>query len=41
MLAVLSTGWYEHNLAYGEILTLFRGLVGCGYVSVGRSGGEV
>ena len=41
MLAVLSAGWYEHNLGDGEILTLFLGLVGCGYVAVGRPGGEV
>jgi O-antigen ligase len=41
MLAVLSAGWYEHNLGDGEILTLFLGLMGCGYVSAGRPGGEV
>jgi O-antigen ligase len=31
MLAVLAAGWYEHNLGSGAILTLFLGVVGCGY----------
>jgi O-antigen ligase len=41
MLAVLSAGWYEYNLGDGEILTLFLGLVGCGYVAAGRPAGEI
>jgi O-antigen ligase len=34
MLAVLSAGWYEHNLGDGEILTLFLGVMGCGYAAM-------
>ena len=30
-LAVLAAGWYEHNLGSGPILTLFLGVVACGY----------
>ena len=33
MIAVLSAGWYEHNLGDGEILTLFLGIMGCGYAA--------
>jgi O-antigen ligase len=33
MLAVLAAGWYEHNLGDGEILTLFLGIMACGYVA--------
>jgi O-antigen ligase len=33
MLAVLSAGWYEHNLGDGEILTLFCAVCGCAYVA--------
>jgi O-antigen ligase len=40
MIAVLSAGWYEHNLGDGEILTLFLAVMGCGYVAVGRPAGE-
>jgi O-antigen ligase len=32
-IAVLSAGWYEHNLGDGEILTLFCAVCGCGYVA--------
>jgi O-antigen ligase len=34
MLAVLSAGWYEYNLGDGEILTLFLGVMGCGYAAL-------
>jgi O-antigen ligase len=34
MLAVLSAGWYEHNLGDGKILTLFLGIMGCGYAAM-------
>jgi O-antigen ligase len=34
MLTVLSAGWYEHNLGDGEILTLFLGVMGCGYAAI-------
>jgi O-antigen ligase len=34
MLAVLSAGWYEHNLGDGEILTLFLGVMGVGYAAI-------
>lgn len=33
MIAVLSAGWYEHNLGDGEILTLFCAVCGCAYVA--------
>ena len=38
MLAILAAGWYEHNLGDGEILTLFLGVVGCGYASLSGVG---
>jgi hypothetical protein len=34
MLAVLSAGWYEHNLGDGEVLTVFLASVACGYVAI-------
>ncbi len=34
MLAVLSAGWYEHNLGDGEILTTFLACMGCGYAAI-------
>jgi sterol desaturase/sphingolipid hydroxylase (fatty acid hydroxylase superfamily) len=34
MLAILSAGWYEHNLGDGEILTLFLAVMGCGYAAM-------
>ena len=34
MIAVLAAGWYEHNLGDGEILTLFLGVMGCGYAAL-------
>ena len=34
MIAVLSAGWYEHNLNDGEILTLFLALAACGYLAI-------
>jgi O-antigen ligase len=34
MLAVMAAGWYEHNLGDGEVLTLFLGIVGCGYAAL-------
>jgi hypothetical protein len=33
-IAVLSAGWYEHNLNDGEILTLFLAVCACGYLAV-------
>jgi len=32
MIAILAAGWYEHNLGDGEVLTVFLGLCGAGYV---------
>jgi O-antigen ligase len=34
MIAVMSAGWYEHNLNDGEILTLFLAVCACGYLAV-------
>ncbi len=40
MLAVLSAGWYEHNLGDGEILTLFLTVCGCAYVAIRQAAEE-
>jgi O-antigen ligase len=34
MIAVMSAGWYEHNLNDGHILTLFLAVCACGYLAV-------
>jgi len=34
-IAVLSAGWYEHNLGNGEVLPLFLAVVACGYAAAG------
>ena len=38
MIAVMSAGWYEHNLNDGHILTLFLAVCACGYLAVPAAG---
>ena len=41
MIALLSAGWYEHNLNDGHILPLFLAVCGCGYLAVGAEKSEL